>query len=158
MDEARGVLTIGRAARQAGLSPKALRLYEAQGLLPPPARTEAGYRLFTSEDVAVLRFIRQARSLGLRLDEIREILALQRQGAQPCEKVIGLLDARIDRIDRTIADLTSLRRMLVDARNSASAESDSGGEAVVCCIIETHAPPSDEGRAGLEEPVGPTER
>lgn len=140
MDETREVLTIGRAARQAGLTPKALRLYEAQGLLPPTERTQAGYRLFTPADLAILRFIRQARSLGLHLDEIREILALQRQGGQPCEKVISVLETRIHQIDRTIADLTSLRKALAQARETASAAIDSGADAAVCCIIESHSP------------------
>ncbi len=140
MAERRQVLTIGRAARQAGLTPKALRLYEAQGLLPPTKRTQAGYRVYTDEHIAILRFIRQARSLGLHLDEIREILALQRQGGQPCEKVISLLATRIHQIDRTIADLASLRNALAQARDSASAAIRSGAEAAVCCIIEGHSP------------------
>ncbi len=148
MAETRHVLTIGRAARQAGLTPKALRLYEVQGLLPPTKRTRAGYRLYTREDIAILRFIRQARSLGLHLDEIREILAVQRQGTQPCEKVVDLLDARIDQIDCTIADLISLRESLVCARDAASVAMGSGAEAAVCCIIESHTSQSDEGLGG----------
>ena len=64
------LFTVGQAARATGLSPKAIRLYEAKALLPPAERTEAGYRLFSDEDLTTLRFIRQAKTLGLRLDEI----------------------------------------------------------------------------------------
>ncbi len=38
-------MTVGRAARRAGLTPKAVRLYESKGLLDPAPRTDAGYRL-----------------------------------------------------------------------------------------------------------------
>jgi MerR family copper efflux transcriptional regulator len=69
-------LTIGEVAKQTGLSPKAIRLYEADGLIPPPERTQAGYRTYDQHDVALLRFIGQARALDLRLEEIKEILDL----------------------------------------------------------------------------------
>lgn len=49
----------------------------------PAGLTEAGYRLFTDEDVAVLRFFRQAKALDLSLAEIKDILDLQRGGATP---------------------------------------------------------------------------
>ena len=54
--------TAGQAAKQAEVTRKAIRIYEDKGLLPPTERTEAGYRLFTPNDIAVLRFIRQAKT------------------------------------------------------------------------------------------------
>lgn len=54
-------MTVGTAAKAAGVSAKAVRLWEAKGLLPPAERTQAGYRLFSNNDVAVLQFIRQAK-------------------------------------------------------------------------------------------------
>lgn len=57
------VMTVGQAGRASDLTPKAVRLYERRGLLPRPARSRAGYRLFTADDVARLAFIRQARTL-----------------------------------------------------------------------------------------------
>ncbi|WP_435107372.1 MerR family transcriptional regulator [Nocardiopsis synnemataformans] len=63
-------MTVGAAAKAAGVSAKAVRLWESKHLLPPAQRTEAGYRLFTDADVAVLCFIRQAKTLGLTLAEI----------------------------------------------------------------------------------------
>lgn len=118
------------------MSDKAVRLYESRGLLEPAERTEAGYRRFTDEDVAVLRFIRQARALGLHLEEIREIVDLQRGGAQPCGKVVQMVDTHIREIDRTMADLRALRRSLVAARRTAAESSRNGESAVVCRIIE----------------------
>ncbi|GGL35384.1 Cu(I)-responsive transcriptional regulator [Streptomyces anthocyanicus] len=129
--------TVSQAAEQAGVTRKAIRTWEDKGLLPPAERTEAGYRLFTADDIAVLRFIRQAKTLGLTLSEVGDILALQREGAQPCGRVTQLLDAHIDQIDRTMADLQQLRKALVGAHRTADQARRAGGDAVVCQIIET---------------------
>ena len=133
-----GSLTIGRAARLSGLSAKAIRLYETRGLLDPAERTESGYRTYSARDVEVLRFIRQAKSLGLHLHEVRAILDLQRQGAQPCDTVLDLVESHIREIDRTMSDLHALREALVRVREAAKESSSRGEDAVVCCIIESN--------------------
>ncbi|GAB3683823.1 hypothetical protein GCM10027597_32070 [Saccharopolyspora tripterygii] len=83
MSENNGVYTVGQAARLAGVTRKAIRVYESKGLLPPAERTEAGYRQFTEVDIASLRFVRHSRALGLCVDEIKDILDLQRGGNSP---------------------------------------------------------------------------
>jgi len=130
---------VGQAAKRSGLTEKAIRLYESKGLLATAGRSEAGYRRFTDEDVAVLCFIRQAKTLGLRLGEIKDIIDLQREGAQPCGKVIKLVDEHIREIDSTLADLKALRRSLVGVRQAAEESSRQGDAAVVCRIIESAA-------------------
>jgi DNA-binding transcriptional MerR regulator len=131
-----GGLTIGQASQQTGLSTKAIRIYERKGLLPKADRTSSGYRLFQGTDVDVLRFIRQARSLGLRLDEIKNVLDLQRSGQRPCETVIAMLDAHLAEIERTLSDLTSLRSTLAKACSQARASRERGEGGVICEIIE----------------------
>jgi DNA-binding transcriptional MerR regulator len=127
--------TVGKAAHAAGLSAKAVRLYEAKGLLPPAERTGAGYRIYTSGDITILRFIRQARTLGLSLGEIQDILDLRRGGTTPCRHVIALLDERIREVDRTITELRQLRRALADTRTHARQHQTEHGDGV-CGIIE----------------------
>ena len=127
--------TVGKAAQAAGLSAKAVRLYEAKGLLPEPPRTDAGYRLYTDQDIAVLRFIRQAKTLGLSLSEIGDILDLRRGGTAPCPHVVNLLDERIRAIDRTITELRQLRHDLAGTRAHARQHQD-GDTGCVCGIIE----------------------
>ena len=135
---------VGAAAAEAGVSAKAVRLWESKGLLPPAQRTEAGYRRFSADDIGVLRFIRQAKTLGLTLAEIKDVLELQRGGAAPCKRVTALLDERIADIDRTLAELRTLRRTLAGARHAARESRRRGEEAVVCRIIET-APSAEAG-------------
>jgi MerR family copper efflux transcriptional regulator len=130
-------ITVGKAAKRTGLSPKAIRLYESKGLLPR-SRNEIGYRVYDDDDLAILRFIRQARAIGLHLDEIKEVLDLQRSGQQTCEHVMALLDMHISEIDRTLSDLHALRHTLDTARTTAL---NSRGQetAFVCQIIECNS-------------------
>jgi DNA-binding transcriptional MerR regulator len=128
--------TVGKAAQAAGLSAKAVRLYEAKGLLPPTERTEAGYRLYTGDDIAILRFIRQAKTLGLSLTEIRDILDLRRGGTTPCRHVVALLDQRIREVDRTITELRQLRSALAGTRAHARQYQADDADDAVCGIIE----------------------
>jgi DNA-binding transcriptional MerR regulator len=132
-------ITVGEAARQSGVSPKAVRLYEAKGILPPAERTQSGYRIYSEQDVQVLRFVRRARALGLRLEEIGRILDLQRQGAQPCCTVVQLLEGHLRDIDRTMRELRALRKDLATALDVAKSSADRGDEVVVCPIIESPA-------------------
>ena len=69
--------SIGRLAKESGVSLQAIRYYERQGLLPPMARTEAGYRIFQSDTARRIRFIKRAQELGFSLTEIKDLLSLR---------------------------------------------------------------------------------
>ncbi|MEU2180930.1 heavy metal-responsive transcriptional regulator [Streptomyces thermolilacinus] len=128
-------MTIGRAAQAAGLTRKAVRVYEAKGLLPQADRSTAGYRLYSPADVELLTFIRRARTLGLHLDDVREVLDIRRGGTPPCDAVRNLLDARIAEIDTTVNDLLALRQTLAETRHAAN-DRPCGEPSTVCSIIE----------------------
>ena len=67
-------LTIGAVARQTGVPVPTIRFYEAAGVIPTPARTAAGYRLYGATDVRRLRLVRRARLLGLGLPEVKALV------------------------------------------------------------------------------------
>jgi MerR family transcriptional regulator, copper efflux regulator len=108
------MLTIGAVAREVGLSVDAIRFYEAEGLIPPPARSDGGYRLYTPSDLRRLRLVRQARLLGLSLAEVRDFA--EQAFASECIDFAGQLLDRIARqrgaIDRRIEELSVLRAEL----------------------------------------------
>ncbi len=72
-------MQIGELADRVGVNTKTIRYYESIKLLPEPARTPAGYRIYGPDDETRLTFIKTAQHLGLSLDEIREVLALPLQ-------------------------------------------------------------------------------
>lgn len=103
-------------------------------MLPDPRRTPAGYRVYAEEDIDRLAFVRRAQQLELALDEIGEILALRERGERPCGYVFQVARARLDDLDRRIAEMQrardELHTLLGQAANVAI---DDGG---YCQLIE----------------------
>jgi DNA-binding transcriptional MerR regulator len=105
------MLTIGKAARDSGLSASAIRYYERRGLLRA-SRLPNGYRVYDEEAVRLLRFVRRAQSLGITLREIQQLLRLARNGRRPCRQARVLARRHLAGIERRIRELRSLRRQL----------------------------------------------
>lgn len=110
------MLTIGKVAKRAGLNASAIRYYERNNLLRP-SRLLNGYRVYDEDVIKVLRFLRQAQSLGITLKEVRQLLDLARDGQRPCKGVRELARRHLTDIDVKIRQLRSLRR---DLRNLLS--------------------------------------
>ncbi len=129
-------LQIGKLAAEFGLNPKTIRYYEEIGLLPPPQRSPSGYRLYDDVARERLRFIGKAKAIGLMLEEIREILELQRDGERPCEHVLTLLDQKLAAVDEQLRVLADFRQELLALREEAveTMLADAG----ICGIIEHH--------------------
>ncbi len=106
------LMTIGAAAKSAGVAVDTVRYYEREGLLASATRTASGYRVFAAADVERLRFIRKAKSLGFTLADIAELLRLQ-DGGGPRTEVRQRARTRIEDLSRKIAALTAIRDALV---------------------------------------------
>lgn len=106
--------TIKEAAQRSGVSAKMLRHYEQLGLLPPVARTQAGYRLYGEREVHLLRFIRRARDLGFSMAEITELLALWRNRRRASAQVKRIAQTHIADLDRRLAEMQAMRRTLAE--------------------------------------------
>jgi len=114
-----------------GFSSRTVRYYDRIGLVTPSTRSQAGYRLYDAEDEGKLRFVRQAKALGLSLQEIRELIAAAESGS--CGQVVPELDRllhdKVDEIDQRIVQLQAFRQRLVDY---TSAKGSTG------CGCQTH--------------------
>ncbi len=84
-DRAHGMSVSALAAR-VGVRPDTVRYYERAGLLPASARTSAEHRRYDEGAVDRLQFIQGAQRLGLRLREIRDLLAVRDTGAAPASR------------------------------------------------------------------------
>ncbi len=104
-------MNIGTAARQSGLPPKTIRYYEEIGLLSAD-RAPNGYRDYSVEDIHRLRFVQRARSLGFSVEECRQLLSLYGDRDRESADVKAIATEKLAEIDRKIAELTSLRKML----------------------------------------------
>ncbi len=117
------MITIGELARQVGLRPSALRYYEAQGLLEPSGRTEAGYRLYDPATADTLRLIQRAQRLGFSLAEIRALLSAWRDGDLDNAELLDTAERRYLTLERQITELRVLQHelelFLLDLRGGA---------------------------------------
>ncbi|MGQ0849557.1 MAG: heavy metal-responsive transcriptional regulator [Actinomycetota bacterium] len=113
-------MRIGEVARRVGLATSAVRFYEDRGLIPPPERTDSGYRDYDPAVVERLAFIRAGQAVGLTLRELSQVLQIRDGGDSPCRHVTGLLDTRIKETDERIGQLRRLRRDLIALREQAA--------------------------------------
>jgi Cu(I)-responsive transcriptional regulator len=110
-----GLLDIGRASKESGVSVKMIRHYEAIGLLKDVARTFANYRVYSASDIHTLRFIKRARSLGFSMEDIRVLLSLWQDKRRPSAAVKKIAGTHMAALERRIAEmqamLTTLRHL-----------------------------------------------
>lgn len=107
-------MTIGELAAVCAVSRDTLRFYEREHLLPMPRRSVAGYRLYAEEDASRVRFVRRAQAMGLTLEDIRELLQLKAlETPAQCRRVAARLQARIEDLDRKLAELRLFRHELL---------------------------------------------
>src|SRR5437667_11678794 len=83
-------MQIGELAKRSAVTVQTVRFYERLRLLPEPQRKDSGYRVYSESDLKRLRFVRQAKSLGFSLNEIREILRMRERGHCPCGDVVSI--------------------------------------------------------------------
>ena len=139
-----GGMNIGDAARASGVSAKMIRYYEDTGLIPPAARTAAGYRVYAEQDVHMLRFIRRARDLGFSVEGIRELLGLWRDRDRHSADVKRLALAHVAELRQKIRELEDMASTL-----ETLAQHCHGNDRPDCPILSELAAPSEPpGRAG----------
>lgn len=142
MDEARTqTLTIGEVSEKTGLPVKRIHYYERRGLVEPASRSEAGYRLYTEEEVAKLEFVKRAKLLGLTLEEIVELVS----AAEGCNegqifpRIEEVLEEKLLETERKMAELAAFRENLLYYRGRLSRidlAQSCGEEASFCGCLE----------------------
>lgn len=114
-------MRIGELATATGIRAETIRFYEKEGLLPPPARTSANYRSYGSAHRQRLSFVRRARDLGFRLEDVRELINLADDRNRLCGAVDRIATTHLQEIEAKIADLGKMRdeltRLLGNCRN-----------------------------------------
>lgn len=108
------LLRIGQVAARSGVSIDTLRYYERLGLLPKPPRSRSGYRLYETRVVNRLGFIKRAQRFGFTLDEIGELLRLEKADPHTCSCVLRMIEHRLEDLNRQYREVKQLRRQLSD--------------------------------------------
>jgi MerR family transcriptional regulator, mercuric resistance operon regulatory protein len=134
--EPRAVIQIGEAAQRSKLSIDTIRFYERKALVPRAPRTMGQFRLYNSDDIARLTFIKQMQGLGFSLQEIKQLLDLRDHGGHACRDVRDLLSSKLTEIRKKIRNLHHLERELVlDFQKCNRELKNRRGHGAQCCPI-----------------------
>ena len=105
-------MNIGQAAVACGVSAKMIRYYESIGLISPAARTGSGYRVYSESDVHTLRFIRRARDLGFKVEQMSSLLALWQDRTRASSEVKKIAVAHVEELERKMRQLHEMAETL----------------------------------------------
>lgn len=108
-------LSIGELSRLTGVHIETIRYYERISILPAPPRTAGHRRAYGQSHQRTLEFVRRARDLGFRLDEIRALLKLDGAGRASCEEARGIASFHLASVRLKRAELARLEAVLSEA-------------------------------------------
>jgi MerR family transcriptional regulator, copper efflux regulator len=130
-------MNIGEAASASGVSAKAIRYYEAAGLIAPANRSAGGYRVYTQTDVMMLRFIKRARDLGFSMERTRQLIDLWQDKSRSKADVKRLAGP----YRRAVGEVAALSAMRVAVQQLADAcDCDETRQCPILRDLESSAP------------------
>lgn len=132
-------MQIGEAAKQASSTVDAIRFYERRGLLPRAPRTIGRFRLYSTDDIARLQFIRKMKSLGFSLREIKQLLDLRVHRVESCSSVRELLKTKLGAVRSKMQVLQKLESELAADLRRCGRELEHRREhkPCACPVLET---------------------
>jgi len=138
-------LTIGKLASRSGVGVETVRFYERRGLIEQPRKpATSGFRTYSEETVARIRFIRQAQELGFSLREAGELLDLKADPAADAAAVRERAATKRAQVDEKIHQLERIRGAL----EALIAACPGSGALRRCSIIEALDETRPEGANG----------
>jgi len=124
-------VNIGKAAKLSNLTTKAVRYYANIGLVKPQQNLTTGYRDYTEDEVAKLKFIGKARKFDFSIDECRELLSLYEDKNRTSKEVKKITLEKISQINIKLRDLNGLKKELSFLANNCH-----GDDRPNCPILE----------------------
>ena len=119
-------MRIKALAQATGVEVETIRFYEKEGLLPAPARSDNGYRAYTTAHLERLAFVRHCRALDMPLVDVKRLLDLTDAPADDCADVDMLVDAQLSRVRARLKSMHALEKQLVQLRSRCSGEHPGG--------------------------------
>jgi len=147
--------SISQVAERTGFTSSALRYYENEGILCPE-RTASGYRSYDDDDVATLHFIARAKSFGLTLEEIADLVTLldDHRCSPVQDRLRDLVDGKITEAQTRLVELTGFTAQLQHVAAGLRGASTPDGPCESGCGCTGDRLDADEVSRGAAENVG----
>ena len=113
-------MKIGELSKKSGCSIQTIRFYEKQHLFKACNRTEGNYRIYDGSSLSTLRFIKQCRTLGLTIIEIKQLLETKKNPDKSCSSVNNLIHQHMVDVTHRIAELKELKLTLSDMASACT--------------------------------------
>lgn len=111
---------IGELAKNLGITTRTIRYYEEIGLMGETDRQGGATRTYNNDDILRLKFILKLKTMGISLKEIEELSDIfdinEKNFSKITPKLIEILDNHIAKVDEKMANLSSLRKDIVEYR------------------------------------------
>ena len=120
------MFSIGQLSRATGVKVTTIRYYEQMGLIAHEGRTAGNQRRYSQAGLDRLGFIRHARDLGLSLEAIRALVALEGKGGEICAQSHAIAEAHLADVRDRIGRLKALERELVRIKASCDGKGSGG--------------------------------
>ena len=130
-------MKIGDLAKATSTPVETIRYYEREGLIAEPGRSEGNYRIYWTEHVERLAFVRHCRSLDMTLDEIRVLLRFKDEPQAECGEVNALLDEHIGHVATRIRELRQLEKQLKVLREQCAGVRDAEHCGILNKLVQT---------------------
>src|SRR5690625_5169081 len=104
-------------AEKCSVNKETIRYYEQKALLKEPSRTNAGYRIYSDDDVKRVKFIKRLQDLGFSLTEIFKLLGVVDNDEVRCKNIFEFVSKKEKEIQKQIADLKRIESMLKDLKS-----------------------------------------
>ncbi len=101
-------MTSGEIAKQAGVSTKALRIYDEKGLLKPVGLSEGNYKLYDKNSLIILEKIIALKHIGFSLEEIKSSLENDEQSS-----IREILEKQLEMMNQKIYELQTLQALIL---------------------------------------------
>ena len=124
---------ISEFAEKCEVNKETIRYYERKNLLQDPLKTNAGYRIYSDQDVNRVGFIKRMQDLGFTLSEIYKLLGVVDKDEVRCEDMFEFVSKKEEEVQKQIEDLKRIDRMLKDLKRRCPDEK----QLHECPIIET---------------------
>ena len=115
-----GYMTVGEVAKKMGVTVRTLQYYDKKGLLPPPAVSDGGRRLYTDKDIVRLHQILSLKHLGFSLDDIRNrliLLDVPADVAQILSEQAAIIREKIENLTKSLSAIEALKTEVLEMQS-----------------------------------------